>query len=293
MSGRYVNFRKLKLSFCMKLLIWTSLIYLLFPYCLFGHGELTEQIEQVSERITAMPNNPDLYLKRGQLYAQHLEFEAAQKDYKKTLRLNSQLFITHLLMAQVLAEINQPISALSAINTFLKTAPNHAFGLITRSGIYQQLKKERAAEKDLQLALSTLKTPAPKHYIAIAEACLRADFTNLETALSWLDKGQTQFGFDIVLKEKELSLLVDAKQYSAAIQLIEELLGKFKRQEKWLFKKAVILEQSGQLLAALSTYSQTLQAIEKLPKRIQMTKKMLGLETEVLLKIQDLVTDKK
>lgn len=288
MSGRYVNFRKIKLFFCMKLLIWTSLIYLFFPCCLFGHGELTEQIEQVSERIITMPNNPDLYLQRGQLYAQHLEFEAAQKDYKKTLQLNPQLFITHLLMAQVLAEINQPVSALSAINTFLRTTPNHAFGLITRSGIYQQLQKEKAAEKDLQLVLSNLKTPAPKHYIAIAEACLRADSTNLATALSWLHKGQVQFGFDIVLKEKELSLLVDAKQYSVAIQLIEELLGKFKRQEKWLFKKATIYEQAGQLSAALSTYGQTLQAIENLPKRLQMTKKMLGLETEVLLKIQAL-----
>ena len=63
--------------------------------------------------------------------------------------------------------------------------------------------KEMNAQRDLQLALSTLKTPAPKHFIAIAEAFLRADSTNLDTALSWLRKGQVQFGFDIVFTIKK------------------------------------------------------------------------------------------
>lgn len=133
-----------------------------------------------------------------------------------------------------------------------------------------------------------MKTPQPKHYIGIAEAFLRADSTDYPTALQWLHKGHQQFGFDIVLKEKEVALLVKSAQYNQAILAIDEILNHFQRQEKWLFKKAEIHEKAGKIEAARINYKNTLTAIEQLPRRLQMTKRILVLEANTIQRIQGL-----
>ena len=271
------------------LFLWINFLCLFFTVSLFGHGDLHQQIEALSARIEKEANNPDLYLQRGQLYAQHLDYRQAKSDFRKARLLDADLIITDLLMAKVLSETKEPSSALEYANAFLKHQPNNPDGLIIRAGIFQQLKKERTAQRDLELALHHLKNPQPKHYIAIAGAFLRADSTNLEPALYWLNKGQARFGFDIVLKEKELALLIKNKQYERAIRTIDDILEYFPRKEKWLFQKGQICEKAKRPNAALTHYKATLEAIEILPKRIQMTKKILELEAMTIQQIQLLV----
>ncbi len=269
-----------------KMLLLIGFLYLLCPFSLFAHGDLHKQITQISERIKKEPDNANLYLKRGQLYAQHSEPQKAKKDLQKARLLNPSLLITDLLLSKAYFKNKQLNEGLKYVNIYLKSHPNEADGLILRANIYQQLKKEPAAKKDLELAFSNLKDPNPGHYISIADASLRADKCNFEEALEWLEKGQQQFGFDIVLQEKTAEILVTNHQYDRAIIVVDEILTQFPRKEKWLFKKGTIYEKSHQKEAALSNYNAALETLQNLPQRIQRTKKMKELKASTMERIQ-------
>lgn len=253
---------------------------------LSAHGDLAEQIQLLTNRIELAADNPNLYVQRGQLYAQHREYQAAIKDFRKARQLRPDLFITDLLLAKVLAAQKRPQIALSSINTFLQIHPNHLDGLIIRAGIHQQLDKNVAAQKDFEQAILQNSKVQPKHYIAIAENFLAADSSNIEPALSWLAKGQTQFGFDIVLKQKEVEILVQHKLYKEALQSIDVILTHFPRKEKWLFQKGQIFEKDQTPKQARLQYKATLAAIAQLPKRVQLTKRMLALEAKTIERLQ-------
>lgn len=268
-------------------LILMGLLSLLIPSFLFAHGDIHEQIIQISKRIEKDPNNSALYLKRGQLYVQHKDFDKAEKDYQKVRFLDKKLIITDILMAQLLVKKKQPQKGLPYINTYLQHKNKDVNGLLLRAKIYQQLQKQTLAKQDIKTAFTNLKNPLPKHYILIAEATLLADNSNIAEAIVWLQKGQSQFGFDIVLKEKEIDLLTKSKQYDGALLAIDEVLERFQRKEKWLFQKGQICENANQPKVAIIHYKATLKAIHNLPKRLQMTGKMMELEAASIQNIKN------
>lgn len=267
-----------------KALILMGSLCLFLTLPIFAHGDVHEQIEKTSKRIEKQPNNANLYLKRGQLYATHKEFENAKEDYKKAKFLNADLEVIDLLLAKTYAANNQAHEALQYVNTFLKNQPNNPNGLITRAGIFQQLNDDLGVKRDLELAFDNIDNPTPTHYVNIAEAH-RSDF---EVALYWLKKGQARFGFDIVLKEKEIEILVGNEAYHRALLSVNEILEYLPRKEKWLFQKGQICEKANENEAALASYNAALMSIQDLPRRIQGTRKMMELEARTLEKLASL-----
>lgn len=260
-------------------------MFFFIPF-LFAHGDLHEQIEQISQAIQQEPNKAALYLQRGQLYSKHDKFEAALQDYLTARKLDEQLLITDLLLAQLLAKYQKNDLALSYINTFLVRHPQNSNALTIRAGIFKQKKNMSACQTDLEQAFSHLKTPHPSHFVEMAEAVLLADASNVNEALTWLQKGQAHFGFDIVLKEKEMDLWLQGQNYDEALNTIDDILEQFPRKEKWLFKKATIYEHTQQMELTKTYYQATLEAIHALPKRLQHSSKMLELEAQALEKLQ-------
>ncbi len=271
-----------------KTLIIAGILCFAFNSRLPAHGDLSEQIERISKRIEKDSTNAKLYLKRGQLHAQHKDFKEAKQDYYKARKLNKEFFVTDLLLAQLYAENNLPDTALIHANAYLKHHPTHPNALITRAGIYQHLGEFDLCQKDLENAIANIKAPNPGHFVSISKAVLLKDSSNVAEAVEWLKKGEEEFGFDIVLKTKEAELYVQSKQYENAILTIDNIIEQFPRKEKWLYEKAMIYEKMGNIDLAKKEYEATLTAIQKLPKRLQKTSKMLQLEAQTYIKLEDL-----
>lgn len=274
---------------CIQKTIFLSLFLFLFlPTFLSAHGDLDLQIERISKRIEKDSGEANLYIKRGQLYNKHKEPEKAKEDYLFARNLDSSLLITDLLLAQMFADHNEANAALPYINLFLDYHPNHSIALITRAKIYQQLKQSNLCQKDLENAMTQIKEPTPTHFVSISDAVLLTDHSNIIEAMSWLKKGEERFGFDIVLKSKEVDLYVKSEQYENAILTIDKIMEHFPRKEKWLFQKAKIYEESSKVDLAKIYFEATLDAINKLPKRLQMTSKIIELEVYSLEQINTL-----
>ena len=72
---------------------------LLFSWLLVGHvgyahGDLDERIAALDARIAATPRDAQLYLKRGQLHAQHRAYAFARSDYRTARRFDAALVIS-------------------------------------------------------------------------------------------------------------------------------------------------------------------------------------------------------
>lgn len=70
-----------------------------------------------------------------------------------------------------------------------------------------------------------------------------------------------------------VSIDINLKQenYAAAIQRIDNVLSRVPRKEKWLVRRAEVLEQAGLLTEARIAYMSALGAIEVLPDRYSRT----------------------
>lgn len=263
-------------------LLFAVVFLSLLPPIVQAHGDVHVLIDLVSKEIEKTPNNPDLFLKRGQLYTEDRDFKNARKDYLHARNLQPDLYLSDLLLAELYAEHQKADSALIWVNLFLKKHPNDGNALITRAGIYTLLSSPTLAQQDIEQAFQKLKNPSTKHYTFIAKTIIKADSTQIDEALKWLHLGQQRIGFDIVLLETEIKLATKAGRYQHAIGVTNDVMQRFPRKEKWLYQKGQILEKACQNKAALKEYEATLSAINQLPLRFRKTSKMIELEALAL-----------
>lgn len=248
----------------------------------FAHGDLTIKIARVSEQIAAAPDSAALYLKRGQLYLQHREPGAARADLFVARRLDSALLITDILLAKVcIAEGRYP-DALAYADTYLSARPEVPEAYAIRAGIYRRLDRPDRSAADMREALRLFSPPEPGHYIRITEAILLTDSTNVSEAITYLDQGLALFGQDIVLQSHKIDLLERSGQYAAALAAIDRLMEAFPRKERWLYRRGLLLEKTGDAAAARHAIRAAQAALLGLPTRLQRTTKMLELEADCL-----------
>ena len=63
------------------------LVTVMTPLTVHAHAELIIQIEMMNKEIEKSPNDPDLYLRRGQLRREHAEFDEAYADFERAVKL--------------------------------------------------------------------------------------------------------------------------------------------------------------------------------------------------------------
>lgn len=268
------------------------LLICLFVCCFYkqleAHGPVHESIERLTKSIETFPDSADLYLQRGQFYKIDEDFDKAFADYNKARSLNPDNKHADLQCAKLFLEYDYPISALMYINKVLEETPTHVDGLMTRAAIYTRLNDNELAVSDFEEAIKAVREPRPEYYIAISKAVIAADSTNYKDAIAWLQKGEETLGSNIVLRSYAIDLAILEKDHNQALILIDELIETMKRKEKWLFKKAEILEKAGRIQEAYSYCEQATNAIQKLPRHIQGTRLITELEGNIALKMIEL-----
>ena len=252
----------------------------------YAHGDLDERIAALNEQITASPNNAQLYLKRGQLHAQHRDYAPARQDYHTARQLEETLIITDYLLAKIDLDTRQWSAGLTRVAAYLAERPRDPQALILRAGLLRGHGDAAAGAADLAAALDHLSAPAPRHYTTIAETVLAADSLAVDEALAWLDRGQARFAFDIVLQSKRVELLRGADRYDEALTTIDLILTALPRTEKWTFERAAVLEAAGRSAEARQAYQSTLEQIRALPSRLQHSARVLQLEADALGRLQ-------
>src|SRR5437867_5554055 len=118
-----------------------------------AHPDLIIQIEEVTKQIEQEPNNPELYLKRGELRRAHVEWDAAYADYERASALAPDWSLIDLARGRLFLDSGWPLCARAVLDRFLTRQPNHVEALILRARALARLNLRLAAAQDYSGAI--------------------------------------------------------------------------------------------------------------------------------------------
>jgi predicted Zn-dependent protease len=244
----------------------------------------------MDKMIEAQPDDPTLYLRRGELHRIHQDWVKARKDYQHARKLDPDLAAVDFCMGRMKLEAGKPVEAKRYLDRYLERRPNDPKGRQTRGEALVELGQPLAAAEDFTVALANAGqgTPRPEIYLARARALLAAGPEHLDLAVSGLDEGLEVMGWPVTLDLYALELETEAKRFDAALRRLDRLAANSRRKEPWLMRKGAVLEAAGREHEAARVYRQALEAIDTLPRHRRGTKAVKRMETEAIAALERL-----
>jgi tetratricopeptide (TPR) repeat protein len=227
-----------------------------------AHDGLHEQIAAVTQEIAASPKDALLYLKRGELYRVHRDWERAASDYDTALRLDPALSAVYFARGRMLLESGRPAEAKVALDLFLGGAPDNGEALVERARAFVALNRARDAAADYTRAIEVLPTPDPAHYSERASTLAGVGF--VDEAIRGLDAGIAKIGPIVTLELHAIELERGAGRYDAALARVEVLASASPRKESWHVLRGEILAQAGRSEDARCAFADALESIAML-----------------------------
>jgi len=258
----------------------------------WAHQAIDAQILDVTERISAAPEDATLYLRRGELHRVHQDWELAVKDYGKARELDPELAEVDLCQGRMQLEAGEWAAARESLDRYLVVHPDHVVGLATRARARARLGDNPGAAADFTAALATTGggRPQPGYYLERARALVAAGDEHLDQAIRGLDEGLERLGKPVTLQLLALELETRAGRYDAALERLQGFLERAKRKETWLVRRAEVLEAAGRPEEARASYVAALEAIEALSVGRRRSRAVTNLENEARAAVAGLTT---
>ena len=250
------------------------------PQNVQAHGELLIRIAKLTQQIEAAPTpTAELYLQRGELYREDLNWAAAEADYDRAASLDSSLIVIDYCRARMLAESGRLEAAKEKYSVVLERDPLHGEALVGRARVLGKLGQGQAAIGEFKRGLELLPQPAPEYFVELARLFIGQNQPN--EALATLDWGLQKIGPGLTLLVPALDLEVAGKSYESALRRVDLILQIAHRKEAWLARRGDVLLLAGRKAEARDAYNQALSAIQALPRLIQQGPAMLKLQSHV------------
>jgi tetratricopeptide (TPR) repeat protein len=257
-----------------------------------AHGATDEQILALTLRIRDNPRNAELFLRRGDLYSEHENWDSALDDYQHAARLDPALATVDLARGRTLFSAGQFDAARTALDRFVVREPLHPEARILRARVLAQLSQLDASVHDYTLAidyLARLGAPNPDYYLERAQASASRGLKHIPDALGGLEEGMATLGPLAVLQLYAIELELKLERVDAALARLESLVAQTNRRESLLARLGEILELAGRTEAARAAYEQAVSAIHALPPRHRTTRATVELEAhlrDVVVRLQ-------
>src|SRR5213592_1501837 len=210
-----------------------------------AHPDLIIQIEEVTKQIEQEPNNPELYLKRGELRRAHIEWDAAYADYERAFALAPDMAAIDLARGRLFLDSGWPLSARAALDRFLSHQPNQVEGLILRARALVRLNLRLAAAQDYSRAIRFSPEPGPDLFIERAQVLAAEGSAYFSSALRGLDEGIQKLGPLVTLQLFAIDVELKQKNIDGALARLDKIAEKSPRKETWLARRGEILQQAG------------------------------------------------
>ncbi len=245
-------------------------IALALPSVLLAHGEDQPLLDALTEELAKAPE-ADLFIRRGELYRHHQEWDKAEADLAAAARLDPKLKLIEFLRARLMLESGAPAKAQPLIERYLATVPDDAEGWFLRGEIAHALGQSAIAASHYAEGLKRVATPRTDHYLRRARILAAVAPFDRVRVLAAIDEGLARVGPALSLIDYAISLDLDASDYAAALQRIAYAMETSPRQERWLARRGEILARSGRKAEAIASYRAALAALEALPERYRDT----------------------
>jgi len=244
-----------------------------------GHGEWHVQIGEVLRQMQLDPNNPALYLRRGELYREHSDWQAAEEDYDRAAQLNPNLAAVDFCRGKLLADLGQTNDARALFDKYLLRCPEDGYAFVARARLLVGVGEIRSAIQDYTKGLERIGGPQPELFLERAQLQVGQD--KVAAALSGLDEGIKKLGPMIALQLYAIDLEIGRKNYDGALARLNTILQQSLRKERWLARRAEILREAGRTAEAAKAFGDSLNAVKLLPPRLQQSPGVIELMKQV------------
>jgi tetratricopeptide (TPR) repeat protein len=239
--------------------ILNALVVLAGGVALHAHPEIEDALNRLNAQIIAKPNEADLYVQRGELYAKHEEWIVAEANYLRAAELAPQHpRLPHLRGALELAT-GRSAGARGHLDAALDRDPANAEALVLRARAKVDLADRAAAIADFNAALALIAAPPPELFLERARLLPPAD------AVRSLDEGLARLGPAITLQLAAIEIEESLGRIDEAVSRINRLAAESERKESWLKRRGDLFFRAGRSSEARTSYLSALAAIHALP----------------------------
>jgi predicted Zn-dependent protease len=253
-----------------------------------AHGDLHDQIADVTRQIARSPGDARLYVKRGELNRFHGEREAALADYDRAARLDPMLAEVDLGRGKTLLEAGRPGQARVALGRFLARRPDHADARLSLARALVRLRLTTEADAEYAEAIRLVGRPRPDLYFERATALAEAG--RVDAGVRVVDEGVARLGPLAALEDLAVSLERRRRNYDGALTRLDRLSAGKARREAFFARRGEILLEAGRPGEARASLLAARDSIESLPARLRKTRAILKLEREVASSLDRLET---
>ncbi len=238
---------------------------LMWPVAVYGHGELSGQIDDLSADLLEHPGDPSLYLRRGHLLALHGEPERANADYLAALEMRADYFEVHLARGELLLSQGRPGDAIEAIDLYLEIDPGNGKAWHIRAQGLALLGRKTEAIDAYDRLINLCRRPIPEYYIGRATLAAALGADHIDEAVAGLEEGIARLGPVLTLNSLAIDFDMRIGKYDKALARLQLIETQYGRKEGLYARRGNILLAAGRLMEAGAEYSNAFAAIDELP----------------------------
>jgi tetratricopeptide (TPR) repeat protein len=236
-----------------------ALLILASGTALRAHPEIEDALSRLNAQIAEKPDEADLYVQRGELYAKHEEWIVAEANYLRAAELApSHRRLSYVRGALELAT-GRPADACTHLDAALQKDPTNPEALILRARAKVALTDRTAALAGFNAALDLIASPPPDLYLE------RSKLLPPAAAVQSLDEGVARLGPVVTLHLAAIALEEQMGRIDDAVSRINRLAAESERKETWLKRRGDLLFRAGRSSEARAAYLAGLAAIQALP----------------------------
>ncbi|MCB0501762.1 MAG: hypothetical protein KDD32_03710 [Bacteroidetes bacterium] len=256
------------------------LVSMLFCINVFGHGELHDRINLVSQELQLRPNLPELYVKRGGLFMDDGDYQNTILDIEKAKSLAGEDYPPCMfLLAKMYFKLETYDAALKEINNFLATEDDHVLGLLTKAEILIALDENEAAAKCYQQAIEKTTTLLPENFFDLINVQIAND--QLDNAFKNYQLAQLKFGNLLVFDLKAIEIAELRNDYTSIHEILDNIIDSQQRKERWYYKKAEFFLKETKYEQSIEQLKFAKESLLQLPYRIRITPAMQELSKNI------------
>lgn len=259
-----------------------ALLMVFGPQLVFAHASIEQRILSANKQLAVDPKNIELYLLRGDLYASHKQWRAAEDDFNTVVEIDESEFRVRLYFGRLYWAQSRFSEAAREINSYLLRAPQDSAARVILAHVLIELDRPLDAVEQYNLAIESDTKSSPDWYLQRAQILSAFGPEQLREALLGLDRGMEQYGPLAPLQLYAISLEVRRKHYDTALVRLDSLAQQSSRKETWLQRRAEILHKAGRDAQALQVSGAAQTALLSLSSSKRETKAMRELEAKIL-----------
>ncbi|HTH47113.1 MAG TPA: tetratricopeptide repeat protein [Candidatus Limnocylindria bacterium] len=258
---------------------WLLLLLLAGPA--WAHGPLHEQITNVTAELSLRPDDVPLLLRRGELNRLDERWADALADLQRARTLAPENPDPLLGLGRLALDQGKFAEAIPSLQSFVAVRSNHVEGHLLLARALLRTNQETNAAAHFSRALALSAEPRPEWFIERSQAQFAQGEAHLPETLAGLDEGLKRLGPVPTLQLAAIELELRRHNFDAALQRLDTVLAGSERKERWLLRRAEILELAGRPTEAGAAYAAAREAFEALPLRLQRSLGMLDFRQEL------------